>query len=53
VNHRDNLDDNGEDLLMILMTTAEDLLMTLMIPGEDLLMTCDDDTDNHCDVTVL
>ena len=39
---RDNLDDNGEDLMMTLTTS-----------GEDLLMTHDDDTDNHYDDTDL
>ena len=53
VNPWDNLDDNGEDLLMTLMTTDEDLLTTLTVTGKDPLTTRDDEADSHCDVTVL
>ena len=45
--------DNGEDLLMTLMTIGEDLLTTLTSTGEDLLTTRDNDTDDHCDNNVL
>ena len=53
MNLRDDLDDNGEDLLRTLTTTREGMLMTLMTTGEDLLMTHADDTDEHCDDNVL
>ena len=42
LNPMDDLEDNGEDLLMTLSTT-----------GENLLMTHDDDTDDHCANNVL
>ena len=53
MNPGDDLDNNGEDLLMTLMTIGEDLLMTLTSTGEDLLMTSGDNTDNHCDNNLL
>jgi hypothetical protein len=53
MNPRDDLDDNGEDLLTTLMTNGEDLLTTLTLTGEDLLTTSGDDTDDHCDDNIL
>jgi hypothetical protein len=53
VNLGDDLDNNGEYLLITLTTTGEDLVTTPMTTGEDLLMTRDDNTDKHCGDTDL
>jgi hypothetical protein len=52
MNPGDNLDNNGEELLMTMMTTCEHLL-TQTTTGEDLLMTREDNTDDRCDDNVL
>ena len=53
MNPGDDLDYNGEDLLMTLMTTDNNLLTAPMTTSNNLLMTHDDDTDDHCDSHVL